>query len=156
MTSQTATRRRAIRRLIDDGHVASQHQLVELLADSGHHVTQATVSRDLGAIGAIKVKNSSGDTHYEIDDHERFASGDAEQQLNRSFTQFVESIGHSDNLVVIHTTPGAAHLVASGIDGAGVDGVLGTVAGDDTILVVATSDVGGEELQRRFELIGAG
>ena len=156
MTSQTATRRRAIRRLIVDGHVASQHQIVELLAADGHHVTQATVSRDLGAIGAVKVKDPDGETHYEIDDHERFASGDAEQRLTRSFAQFVESIAHSDNLVVIHTTPGAAHLVASGIDGAGLDGALGTVAGDDTILVVAASDVGGAELQRRFELIGAG
>lgn len=156
MTSQTATRRRAIRRLIVDRHVASQHELVELLAVDGYHVTQATVSRDLGAIGAVKVRDAGGDTHYEIDDHERFASGDSLQRLTQSFTQFVESINHSDNLVVIHTTPGAAHLVASGIDGCGMDGVLGTVAGDDTILVVAAEQVGGSELQRRFELIGAG
>jgi transcriptional regulator of arginine metabolism len=138
-----------------DQHLGSQQQIIELLADAGHHVTQATVSRDLGAIGVVKVRDGDGETHYEIDDHERFASGDAEQ-LSRSFTQFVESIGHSDNLVVIHTAPGAAHLVASGIDGAGVDGVLGTVAGDDTILVVAEADVGGGELHRRFESIGAG
>lgn len=156
MTSQTADRRRQIRRLIVDRRVESQHEIVELLAAAGHHVTQATVSRDLGAIGAVKVKDAAGSTHYRIDDHERFASGDAEQRLVTSFAQFVEGLAHSVNLVVIHTTPGAAHLVASGIDGAGVDGALGTVAGDDTIIVVAAADVGGAELRRRFELIGAG
>jgi transcriptional regulator of arginine metabolism len=155
MTSQTATRRRLIRRLVVDGRVESQRQLVDLLSADGHHVTQATVSRDLAAIGASKTRDHAG-TCYVIDDQERFAAGDATERLAAGFTQFVEGIAHSANIVVIHTTPGAAHLVASGIDGAAVDGVLGTVAGDDTIFVVATPAVGGAALQRTLELIGAG
>ena len=155
MTSQTATRRRAIRRLVTDRHIESQQQLVELLESAGHHVTQATVSRDLAAIGAVKTRDGDG-THYEIHDQDRFAAGDAMERLTVGFSQFVEEIAHSGNIVVIHTSPGAAHLVASGIDGAGLEGVLGTVAGDDTIFVVTATEQGGAAVQRTFELIGAG
>ena len=155
MTTQTASRRRLIRKLLTEGRVECQQQIVEMLSDRGHHVAQATVSRDLSAIGAIKVRNGDGETHYEVDDAERFGGGDVEHRLARSIGDFVESITHSADLVVIHTAPGAAHLVASGIDGAAVDGVLGTVAGDDTILVVVDAAVGSADVQRMIERIGA-
>lgn len=155
MTSQTAVRRRLVRGFVSSGRVASQQQIVELLAEEGHHVTQATVSRDLGAIGAIKVRDGGGETRYEIDDADRFGGGDVDERLTRSIAEFVESMSHSLNLVVIHTAPGAAHLVASGIDGSAIEGVLGTVAGDDTILVVADAGVGGQEVREKLERIGA-
>jgi transcriptional regulator of arginine metabolism len=125
--------------------------MVVMLAASGHEVTQATVSRDLDAIGAVKVKLKAGGTRYEIPSA---PIGDAE--LARALADFAESISTSGNLVVVRTPPGAAHLVAGAIDRATLDYVLGTVAGDDTMLVVAKEAVGGAALAAELERIGAG
>jgi transcriptional regulator of arginine metabolism len=144
--STTAARRRLIRALIDDHIVVSQLELVALLTEHGHPVTQATVSRDLQAVGATK-----NDEGYAIDD-ERHGQAMA---LAEAFDGFAETIVASGNLVVIGTPPGAAHLLAAAIDGAGLDHVVGTVAGDDTILVVAADDIGGAALAQELELIGA-
>ena len=154
MSPATATRRRLIRRLVSEGVVTSQQQLVALLDDAGHSVTQATVSRDLDALGAVKVRHASG-ALYELQDHDRFAFSPQSAAVARTMAEWVESIATSGNLVVLHTPPGAAHLVAGSIDGAGLDGVLGTIAGDDTVLVVASEDVGGDRLARELEGIGA-
>ena len=155
MSPAAATRRRLVRRFVAEGTVTSQRQLVRLLEGAGHVVTQATVSRDLDAVGAIKVR-SGDDSHYEIPDHERFAFSERAAAVARTMAEWVETIAASGNLVVLHTPPGAAHLVAGAIDGAGVTGVVGTIAGDDTVLVVASEDVGGRRLARDLEGIGAG
>lgn len=155
MSPATATRRRLIRRLITRETVTSQQQLVSLLEEAGHTVTQATVSRDLDALGAVKTRNG-GDPHYEIPDDERFAFTERTAAVSRTMAEWVESISSSDNLVVLHTPPGAAHLVAGAIDGVGLVGVIGTVAGDDTVLVVAAEEVGGARLAEELEHMGAG
>ena len=155
MSPATATRRRLLRQFIAGGDVTSQQQLVDLLGAAGHPVTQATVSRDLDALGAIKVREGS-DAHYEIPDDDRFAFAERSAAVTRTLTEWVETIDASGNLVVLHTPPGAAHLVAGAIDGAGLTGVLGTIAGDDTVLVVATEQVGGQGLAESLERIGAG
>lgn len=141
----TAARHRTIRRLLSDHDVAGQAQLVDLLATQGHQVTQATVSRDLRAIGAVK--DESG--RYRVADVDRSTVPAAS-----AVAGFMHSMTRSGPLVVVRTPPAAAHLVASAIDGAGIEGVVGTVAGDDTVLVVAAEDVGGEAVLAELQRIG--
>lgn len=142
-------RQHRIARLLESGPVTSQSHLVELLANEGIVATQATVSRDLDELGAVKVRVSGEETVYAIPElpKERVAPGD---QLRRVLSEWVVEVSHSANLAVVRTPPGSAHVVASAIDRAGLDGVLGTVAGDDTVLVVATERIGGERIARRL------
>jgi transcriptional regulator of arginine metabolism len=144
--STTAARRRLIRTLLTDRPVGSQSELVDLLAAQGHEITQATASRDLQAVGAVK----DGDGYVIADP--RFAEGMA---LAHAMDEFGESIAVSGNLVVIRTPPGAAQMLGAALDAAAVEGVLGTVAGDDTILVVAAESVGGTAVKQSLERIGA-
>ena len=140
--SSIATRRRLVRQLVSSGRVESQQEIVAMLEEQGLYVTQATVSRDLDAIGAVRVRRDGGGHHYEIhDDPPGVGTGDREAL--RIIDDFADSMVVSGNLLVIRTRPGAAHVVASAIDGARIDGVLGTVAGDDTLFVVADEDTGG-------------
>lgn len=142
MTVSIATRRRLVRRLISEGEIESQHELVEMLEGAGHHVTQATVSRDLDAIGAVKVRTDGGRHRYEMPE-EAAVAANGDRELARIIDEFVDTFAASANLLVVHTRPGAAHVVGSAIDRAHIGGVLGTVAGDDTLLVVASEDIGG-------------
>ena len=154
MTPATASRRRIIRKLLGEAIITSQARLVELLEAEGYPVTQATVSRDLDALGATKLRADDGTVHYMITNG-GVSLTEAESRLARAVNDFVDLISVSDNLVVLHTPPGAAHLVAGAIDGAQLDGVLGTVAGDDTLLVVASPELGGAGIATRIENIGA-
>lgn len=155
-TSETRNaRRRMMRQLLADGAVTSQKQLAEALAEAGFAVTQATVSRDLDALGAVRVKSDDNGPHYEILD-DRFAFRPGIESAARAMSEFAQSIAASGNLVVVHTAPGAAHLLASALDGAGIDDVIGTVAGDDTIMIVAAEGVSGASLVEVLESMGAG
>lgn len=154
MSPATAGRRRLIRKLLSDGSIASQARLVELLESDGFPVTQATVSRDLDALGAIKVRDEHGSVRYSMAPSVEQLT-EAELRLRRAVNEFVEEVAVSENLVVLHTPPGAAHLVASAIDRAQVDGVVGTIAGDDTLMIVAVAEVGGDAVAARIEEMGA-
>jgi transcriptional regulator of arginine metabolism len=138
-------RQQAISRLIQQHEVTNQPQLVELLAEEGIAATQATVSRDLDDLGAVKVRVPGGATVYAVPEFapERVAPLD---QLRRVMGEWVADVTHSSNLVVVRTPPGCAHVVASALDRSGLDGLLGTVAGDDTMMCVATEQVGGARL----------
>lgn len=138
-------RQQAIARIIEQQQVTSQPQLVELLSDAGIAATQATVSRDLDDLGAIKVRVPGGQTVYAVPEFvpERVAPLD---QLRRVMGEWVAEVNHSANLVIVRTPPGCAHVVASALDRSGIEGLLGTVAGDDTMLCVATEAVGGAQL----------
>ncbi len=153
MTNRAAARRRLVRRLIERRRISSQQELVTLLATEGHHVTQATVSRDLDAIGAVK-SNEDGEMRYEVSQRE--AAPEELNALARALAEFVEYIVPSGNLVVLRTPPGAAQVVAGAIDGAGIEGAIGTVAGDDTVLAVADEGFGGWRLAKELERMGAG
>ena len=147
-------RQQAVARLITEHAVTSQPQLVELLAGEGLSATQATVSRDLEELGAMKVRVPGGETIYVLPElpHERIAPL---EQLRRVMGEWVAQVKHSGNLVVVRTPPGCAHVVASALDRSGLAGVLGTVAGDDTLLVVAEAHTGGGRLAGRLrELAG--
>lgn len=138
-------RQQAIARLIEQHAVTNQPQMVELLAEEGIGATQATVSRDLDDLGAIKVRVPGGHTVYAVPEFvpERVAPLD---QLRRVMGEWVAEVTSSGNLVVVRTPPGCAHVVASALDRSGLDGLLGTVAGDDTMLCVATEPIGGSGL----------
>jgi transcriptional regulator of arginine metabolism len=135
-------RQQTIARLIGKHPVTSQPQLVELLGGEGISATQATVSRDLDDLGAVKVRVPGGDTVYAIPEYEpaRLAP---EDHLRRVLGEWVAEVRSSGNLVVLRTPPGCAHVVASALDRASLTGLLGTVAGDDTLLCVADEQLGG-------------
>jgi len=152
--SSKVQRQQAIARLIAKHAVTNQPQLVDLLGDDGIAATQATVSRDLEDLGAVKVRVPGGDTVYAIPEYEpaRIAP---EDQLRRVMGEWVAEVRTSANLVVLRTPPGCAHVVASALDRSGVPGLLGTVAGDDTLLCVANEGVEGAALATRLkELAG--
>ncbi|HHC08524.1 MAG TPA: hypothetical protein ENK55_07385 [Actinobacteria bacterium] len=146
--NRTEARRRLVRRLLATRRIENQRQLRELLALEGFDVTQATVSRDLGAVGARRIRDGS-EARYELVDDP--AVDEARAELRRVIDAYVEAVLASGNLVVLKVPPGAAHLVAGRLDGAELEGVLGTVAGDDTVLVVAAEDVGGAAVAAMIE-----
>ncbi|MFM9083834.1 MAG: arginine repressor [Actinomycetota bacterium] len=138
-------RQQAITKLIAADKVTSQPQLQDLLAKRGIEATQATISRDLEELGAVKVRVAGGESRYAIPDYEpeRVAPSD---QLRRVLGEWVAEVSVSGNLVVLRTPPGCAHVVASALDRSGDPSLIGTVAGDDTILCVAAESTGGRSL----------
>ena len=130
--SVSARRAKAIS-LIQSGVVSSQSDLVKLLKKAGYAVTQATASRDLEEIGAVKARDKNGETVYQI----RESADDAIVRSTPVPSKLILSVDHSANLAVIHTPPGAAQFLASSLDHAGLTGVIGTIAGDDTIILVS-------------------
>lgn len=147
-------RHHVIQRLLADHHVTSQEQLVDLLAAEGMAATQATVSRDLEEIGAIKVRIAGTDRPvYAVAELPKDQALPAEN-LRRVLGEWVVDVAWSGNLVVLRTPPGSAHVVASALDRTGLDGVLGTVAGDDTVLVVGGEGSGSALADRLSALAG--
>ncbi len=138
-------RQQNIVKLIANHPITSQPQLLDLLAGEGITATQATVSRDLDDLGAVKVRVAGGDTVYAIPEYEpaRLAPQD---HLRRVMGEWVAEVRSSANLVVLRTPPGCAHVVASALDRSSLVGLIGTVAGDDTLLCVADDEVGGPGL----------
>lgn len=144
-----AQRQHRIARLLAANVVPSQGHLVDLLAADGVVATQATVSRDLEELGAVKVRVPGGDTVYAIPELPRDQLA-PEEHLERVLGDWLVEVAHSANLVVLRTPPGSAHVVGSALDRAGLDGVVGTVAGDDTVLLVASEGTGGVKLAKRL------
>lgn len=147
--SSKVQRQQTISKLVMKHAVTNQPQLVDLLAVEGIAATQATVSRDLEDLGAVKVRVPGGETVYAIPEFApaRLAP---EDQLRRVLGEWVAEVKRSGNLVILRTPPGCAHVVASALDRSGMDGLLGTVAGDDTLLCVAEESLGGESLAARL------
>jgi transcriptional regulator of arginine metabolism len=134
--------------------VHSQSELAKMLADAGVDVTQATLSRDLVDIGAVKLRSADGSLIYAVPGEggeriRRARTGAAETfggRLARLAQELLVSADASANLVIVRTPPGAAQFLASAIDHADWHTVLGTVAGDDTVLVISRDPAGGEDL----------
>ena len=142
-------RQHRIARLLEEQVISSQVQLVELLATDGLILTQGTVSRDLEELGAVKVRIPGGQMAYAIPElaKDRVAP---EDHLKRVLAEFLVEAAHSANLAILRTPPGSAHVVASALDRAGLADVLGTVAGDDTILVICTERTPGRVMARQL------
>jgi transcriptional regulator of arginine metabolism len=142
-------RQHRIANLLEANAVTSQSQLVELLAAEGVVATQATVSRDLDELGAVKVRTGGGgESVYAVPEYEHRV--ESEDHLRRVFGDWVVEVAYSANLVVVRTPPGSAHVVASAIDRAGLPDIIGTVAGDDTIMVIAAERVGGAHVAQQL------
>ncbi|MHB1534773.1 MAG: arginine repressor, partial [Acidimicrobiales bacterium] len=142
MKLSKAQRQHRIAQFLQGHPVTSQAQLVELLAAAGVEATQATVSRDLEELGAVKVRMGGHEPVYAVPElpKDRVAP---EDHLRRVLGDWVVEVSWSANLVVVRTPPGSAHVVASALDRAALADILGTVAGDDTIMVVAAEEAGG-------------
>ncbi len=155
-TTKGARHQRIIE-LVNGHEVRSQGELADLLAASGVRVTQATLSRDLVELDAVKVRNPRGVLVYAVPgeggDRRAVApgeSGAARQRLARLCAELLVSAEASANLVVLRTPPGAAQYLASAFDKAEFPDILGTIGGDDTILVIGRDPQGGDDLARRF------
>lgn len=157
-----AARHQRIRDLLTRNPVRSQPELARLLDGDGVVVTQATLSRDLEELGAIKVRDAAGSLVYALPAE----GGDARPRppddasvtigrLRRRSEDLLVSVDSSGNLVVLRTPPGGAPFLASVIDHTVLPGVIGTVAGDDTVLLVTRDPAGGHEVAARLlALIG--
>lgn len=148
----TSERRDQVRRLIAAGGIHTQAQLVAALAGRGVEVTQATVSRDLAELGAARGVRG-GRLTYLLPDDMTDAAGAAETRLRRLLGDLPLSIDETAPLVVLRTSPGAANAIASAIDLSRWAGVVGTIAGDDTIFVACTDGRAMRAFRTRLEAI---
>ena len=155
-TTKNARHQRIVE-IVTTHEVRSQGELAELLAENGLRVTQATLSRDLLELDAVKVRTASGALVYAVpaEGGDRRPAAPAEtaaaaHRLARLAGELLVSAEASANLVVLRTPPGAAQFLASAFDRAEFPEVLGTIAGDDTVLVIGREPMGGEDLARRF------
>ncbi|MDR2373348.1 MAG: arginine repressor [Bifidobacteriaceae bacterium] len=154
----TKTARQAlIRQLIRSQAIRSQAQLADRLAEGGLEVTQATLSRDLVELRADKIRLADGSRVYAVaaEGAEAAWEGDLSREmlaarLRRLVAELLVSAEGSANMVVLRTPPGAAHFLASAIDQSFFPGVMGTIAGDDTIVLVTREPSGGPEIAARF------
>ena len=131
-------RQRLIADWLREFRVGSQEELVARLSLGGIAATQATVSRDLLELGAVKLKRD-GSIRYVMPDE--VEPGHAAAKLDRLLAEWVDAIIPAGSLVVLKTPPGSANLVANALDAAGLDEVAGTLAGDDTIFVALADGV---------------
>jgi len=141
-----SARRSAAIAAIRSGRIHSQDDLVQALKRAGYTVTQATASRDIEEIGAVRSRNQKGEMVYSI-------SEDNDSSLARSMPlpqELILSVDSSANLAVVRTPPGGAQLLASSLDHSGIKEIIGTIAGDDTVLVVSKSASGGNALAREL------
>lgn len=157
MPATKTARQARIRALLTGRTVRSQAELAALLADDGVQVTQGTLSRDLVELGAVRVRGGSGTLVYAVPaagaDRSPQAGVDAEMldaRLARLCAELLVTAEASANLVVLRTPPGAAQFLASAIDHSVMPSVLGSIAGDDTVLLVCREPDGGAELAARF------
>ena len=137
-----AARLSAIEQALATHIITSQSQLSKILIDEGIAVTQATLSRDLDEMHAVKTRLKDGTVAYTVGRSVVASEGEdvgerGEAQMSRVL---VTSVAAARNLVVVHTPSGAAQYVASVIDKQSIEGVLGTIAGDDTVMVICTND----------------
>jgi transcriptional regulator of arginine metabolism len=138
-------RQQALLDLVRRERVSSQEEIRRRLARMGHRATQSTISRDLEELGLVRVRGEGGPRYA-------LPNGDAHPAppLPSLLREFAVEVASSGNLVVVKTPPGAANAVAEAIDRAGMDDVVGTVAGDDTILLVVREGVRGATVARRI------
>jgi transcriptional regulator of arginine metabolism len=147
--SLKAARQRALAALLRSRQVSSQARVLDLLRMQGFDATQATVSRDLEDLGAVKVRGPDGRLVYALPEPEAVKDA-AHDEIRRVLGALLLAIVPSGNLVVLRTPPGHANALASALDRAGLAGVAGTVAGDDTVLVVCAERTPGRAVARQL------
>ncbi|HEX3815297.1 MAG TPA: arginine repressor [Mycobacteriales bacterium] len=151
-----AARHARIIALVSHRPVRSQTELAKLLAEEGVAVTQTTLSRDLEELGAVKLRSPDGGAPAYVIPEDgtpppvRALTDPAPTLLARRLAELLIAAEPSGNLVVLRTPPGAAHFLASSLDRAGLPEIVGTVAGDDTVLVIARDHSSGADVARRL------
>lgn len=148
--------------------IRSQHELAQQLAADGIEVSQGTLSRDLDELGAVRVRTTNGSLVYAVpgeggDPTPRVAAHDessvsnvVDARLVRVCEEILVSATHSANLVVLRTPPGAAQYLASAVDHTAQEAILGTIAGDDTVLIVTAQPTGGQRVADWFLALADG
>ena len=144
MVNSASARRAKVVALVESGVIHSQSDLVKELKKAGYKVTQTTASRDLEEIGAVR-----GSAGYQL-------ARSSDDSLSKVLTteKLILSVQASGNLAVVRTPPGGAQLLASNLDHFGIKSILGKIAGDDTVLVVARKSNGGAELAKELTELG--
>ncbi len=143
-----AKRQSVIREIIEQQSIQTQEELAEALRARGMLVTQATVSRDIKEMHLFKVLSEDGSYRYATMDRENQTMND---RLIRMLSDSVLDMTGANNLVVIHTLPGSAHVAAEAIDNMKCPEILGTIAGDNTILMIVRSNEEVDGVIRRFK-----
>lgn len=133
-----AGRLNTLRQLLDEARYVSQAELIDALSREGITVSQGTLSRDLLELGAVRQRSAQGALVYASAAGDR--SGAALEKLAQLCSELLQSIRHANTQILIKTPPGAAQYLAAYVDAASLDGVLGSIAGDDTVLVIATGE----------------
>lgn len=142
-----AKRQAVIREIVERQNIQTQEELAEALRAHGMVVTQATVSRDIKEMHLLKVLSEDGGYRYATIDRENQSTSD---RLIRMLSDSVLDMASANNLIVIHTLPGSAHIAAEAIDSLKWTEVLGTIAGDNTILVIVRSNDDVDAVIKRF------
>lgn len=142
-----AQRHIKIREVITSQDIETQEELVEQLKKAGYNVTQATVSRDIKELHLVKVPLSNGSYKYSLPADRRF---NPLQKLKRLLQESFVSIDVAENQIVMKTLPGNAHALAALLDNLDWNEIIGTIAGDDTILIICRSKEVADEIVKRF------
>ena len=141
-------RLQVIKKIISEQEVSDQIHLLNELKNSGIETTQATISRDLQRLNVVKVRVETGRYRYQILKKE--SENDLKDQLRVVFDNFVNQIKSTNNMIVIKTTSGNANSVAVIIDRLGLPEILGTIAGDDTVLTIFDTDENRKQIENEF------
>lgn len=150
MVAKTKSERhRAMLDIVRTKRIHTQEEFERELKRKKIRATQATLSRDIKALGLQKIRTAEGKLVYTVSGERPIEA--RQDELKRMLADFVEKIDGTDNLLIIKTQPGNAQGVAAAIDRVSLEGVLGTVAGDDTILVITKDAKTGKEVKKIME-----
>lgn len=142
-------RQKKLKEIIESMEIETQVELAEQLREQGFEVTQATISRDIKELGLVKVPTGPNTSRYSLS--ARMPIGNAYERIKRMFRDNVISLDFSENLILIRSLPGTAQAVASCIDNIEWKEILGSVAGDDTIMVIVKPKEAVPSLMKKFE-----
>ncbi|NLK73243.1 MAG: arginine repressor [Clostridiales bacterium] len=145
------SRHNKILELIQKHEVETQEELAQLLINSGYHVTQATISRDIKELKLIKIQTHEGKYKYSAETQSYQSITD---RFIKVFKDTILSVSHSNNIIVLKTLTGCANAACEAIDALNLNNILGTIAGDNTIFVVVDEKANVQSLVKQFnELI---
>ncbi|MEH7456557.1 arginine repressor [Bacillus pseudomycoides] len=143
-------RQRLIKQLVEEYEIDTQERLVELLAEQGVLVTQATISRDIRELNLIKVTSSNGLTIYKVFSEDNLQT---DMKLKKKLREVVVKVDYVDQLTVIKTLPGNAHVIGALLDSLDWKEKVGCICGNDTCLVISRSQSDRKILEERLNLI---
>ena len=144
-------RLKLIRDLIKTKKIKSQEELIEELSAIGYNVTQSTISRDIKQLNLVKVRNSLQEEYYALSSKYQVDPQFNIGKIKFKFKENVLSVDLSNNIIVVKTNSGEAQGVAAVIDGSNFEEIMGTVAGDDTIICVANSEGNAKKILKFFQ-----